>query len=288
MAAINKQFRIIFYPVDNSIEITDMKTRKQHLKRIQFPSITQKDLFVGNTIDVYGRRFKITEFADKFTKENLVHNSEKTFVLIKPDCYINIGKVIDFVLSGGQYPGQLKLNKAQMLKLNGKMVQQLFPDLTSRSYYNDIQRYLCSDVVVGLEIVGENSIETVKAICGPENPYNAKNERPGSLRATFGKDPIKNAVHCSDSARASEHERGLFFGAGARVDCASAILSNCSLCLIKPHAFAEGKTGKIIDKILEDGFEISAMQTLFLERAEAEEFFELYKGIHPAYHQMID
>jgi len=28
MAAINKQFRIIFYPVDNSIEIIDLKTRK--------------------------------------------------------------------------------------------------------------------------------------------------------------------------------------------------------------------------------------------------------------------
>lgn len=86
----------------------------------------------------------------------------------------------------------------------------------------------------------------------------------------------------------SEHERNLFFGSSARVDCASAILSNCSLCLIKPHAFQEGKTGQIIDKILEDGFEISAMQTFFLERNEAEEFFELYKGIHPAFHQMID
>jgi nucleoside-diphosphate kinase len=39
---------------------------------------------------------------------------------------------------------------------------------------------------------------------------------------------------------------------------------------------------------LEEGFEISAMQTFFLERLEAEEFFELYKGIHPEYNSMID
>lgn len=175
-----------------------------------------------------------------------------------------------------------------MLKLNGKMVQQLLPAEANRTFFSDIQRYLCSDIVVGLEIVGENCIETVKVICGPENPYNAKNEKPGSLRAAFGKDPIKNAVHCSENSQASEHERNLFFGATARVECASAILSNCSLCLIKPHAFQEGKVGKIVDMILEDGFEISAMQTMFLERNEAEEFFELYKGIHPAYHQMID
>ncbi len=28
MAAVNKEFRIIFYPVDNSIEVIDIKKRK--------------------------------------------------------------------------------------------------------------------------------------------------------------------------------------------------------------------------------------------------------------------
>lgn len=120
--------------------------------------------------------------------------------MIKPDSYINVGKIIDFIINGAQYVGQLKLNKAQMLKLNGKMVQQLLPAEANRTFFSDIQRYLCSDIVVGLEIVGENCIETVKVICGPENPYNAKNEKPGSLRAAFGKDPIKNAVHCSENS----------------------------------------------------------------------------------------
>lgn len=71
MACVNKRFRIIFYPVDNSVEIIDLKTRKQHLKRIHFADLTQQDLFVGNTFDIYGRRYKIVEFADKFTKENM-------------------------------------------------------------------------------------------------------------------------------------------------------------------------------------------------------------------------
>lgn len=118
--------------------------------------------------------------------------------MIKPDSYINVGKIIDFIINGAQYVGQLKLNKAQMLKLNGKMVQQLLPAEANRTFFSDIQRYLCSDIVVGLEIVGENCIETVKVICGPENPYNAKNEKPGSLRAAFGKDPIKK---CSSLLR---------------------------------------------------------------------------------------
>ena len=99
MAAVNKEFRIIFYPVDNSIEIIDLKSRKQFLKRIQFPQLSQQDLYVGNTFDIYGRRFKIVRFGDKFTQDTMVQSSERTFLLIKPDCYINMGKIIDYVFS---------------------------------------------------------------------------------------------------------------------------------------------------------------------------------------------
>ena len=46
---------------------------------------------------------------------------------------------------------------------------------------------------------------------GPENPMSAKSESPGSIRALFGSDSIKNAVHCSSDAISSEIERGIFF-----------------------------------------------------------------------------
>ena len=70
--------------------------------------------------------------------------------------------------------------------------------------------------------------------------------------------------------------------------CQPAILNNCSLLLIKPHCVQTGMAGKIIDRVLEEGFEISGMQTFFLDRATAEEFFELYKGVIPEYSLMID
>jgi nucleoside-diphosphate kinase len=34
---------------------------------------------------------------------------------------------------------------------------------------------------------------------------------------------------------------------------------------------------------LEEGFEVSAMQMFFLDRATAEEFYELYKGVVSEY-----
>jgi nucleoside-diphosphate kinase len=51
-----------------------------------------------------------------------------------------------------------------------------------------------------------------------------------------------------------------------KVNGFTAMLNNCTLCLIKPHAIESGFAGHIIDRILEEGFEISAMASYFLDR----------------------
>jgi nucleoside-diphosphate kinase len=40
--------------------------------------------------------------------------------------------------------------------------------------------------------------------------------------------------------------------------------------------------------ILQEGFEISAMEMFYIDKPTAEEFFELYKGVFPEYSMMID
>ena len=56
----------------------------------------------------------------------------------------------------------------------------------------------------------------------------------------------------------------------------TALMTNCTCCLIKPHAVNAGQAGLIIDTILEEGFEISSMQMFHLDKPTAEEFFEIY------------
>jgi nucleoside-diphosphate kinase len=46
--------------------------------------------------------------------------------------------------------------------------------------------------------------------------------------------------------------------------------------------------GLIVDRILEEGFEISAMQSQFLERIHAEEFLDLYRVVLPDFAESID
>jgi len=56
-----------------------------------------------------------------------------------------------------------------------------------------------SDVVTGMELVGENAIGKWREVLGPTNTATAKAEAPGSLRAVFGTDGTRNACHGADS-----------------------------------------------------------------------------------------
>lgn len=59
----------------------------------------------------------------------------------------------------------------------------------------------------------------------------------------------------------------------------TATLDSCTCCVIKPHAVKAGATGDIINTIISQGYEVSAVQSFLLDRATAGEFYEVYKGV---------
>jgi len=140
--------------------------------------------------------------------------------------------------------------------------------------------FVTSDVVTGLELVAENAVERWRQTIGPTNTFNAKTQAPHSIRARFGTDGTRNAVHGSDSGPSWKRETDFFF---SQKQPSTAVFTNCTVCIIKPHALASGDAGKIIDRILEEGFEISALEMFTLDKPTAEEFFEVYKGVVPEY-----
>ena len=68
----------------------------------------------------------------------------------------------------------------------------------------------------------------------------------------------------------------------------TATFDNCTLCVIRPTAIRNGKAGEIINEILNGGYEVSAMQMIHFNRAEAAELFEVYKGVLPYYSDILD
>lgn len=67
-----------------------------------------------------------------------------------------------------------------------------------------------------------------------------------------------------------------------------ATYKNCTCCVIKPHAIIDGNVGAIFEQISLSGkFYISATAMFSVKLANAQEFYEVYKGVLPEY-EVID
>ena len=172
-----------------------------------------------------------------------------------------------------------------MSRFNEAGVGNFYGEHKGKPFYNNLSQFIQTDVVTGMELVAQNAVDKWRQVIGPTNSLTAKQQAPYSLRGLFGTDGTKNAVHGSDSGPSWKRETDFFFSQNMR---STAQFNNCTCCVIKPHAVANGDAGKIIDIILEEGFEISALEMFALDKPSAEEFFEVYKGVLPEFVAMIE
>ena len=91
-----------------------------------------------------------------------------------------------------------------------------------------------------MELVGENAVERFRDILGPTDSAEAKVSAPNTLRAHFGSDTLRNAIHASATASDMEKENSLFF---SQAFGPTAAFNNCTCCVIKPHIVQEGLAG---------------------------------------------
>lgn len=145
---------------------------------------------------------------------------------------------------------------------------------------------MTSDVCIGMELINKDGIQAWRQFIGPTNSEVARKDAPNSIRAVFGTDGTKNAVHGSDSVESAKRELDFFFN--PRTMPSTGVINNCTLCLIKPHIVKDGLAGQVIDMILAAGFEISAAEIFYLSRPIIEEFYDVYKGIIPEYLPIIE
>jgi len=276
-ADLIRKYQLVYFTADNSIEMYDIKNRRIFLKRCQYPSLSLSEIYIGAIITVYSRQLKVVEYGDEFTRKRFEKKRETTFAMIKPDCYNQMGKIIDAVVKEGFLISRLK-----MAKMTQAQARNFYAEHQGKPFYEDLTTFMSGDVVIGMELVAENAVAKWREVMGPTNSHNARAENPSCLRAVFGTDGTKNAVHGSDSPASANRELDFFFG----LPGSSAVFNNCTLCLIKPHAMQNA--GKVIDFIIEEGFEISAMQLFHLDKPTAEEFLEVYKGVVPEFVGMVD
>ena len=164
-ADLIRNYLLTFYPGDNSIDMYDLKNRRMFLKRMVCPAVTESQLFVGSIVTVNARQLKIAEYGDTATRKAFARGKETQFALIKPDAYINTGKIIDSIYSNGFIISKLKMSR--------------FTNATAGRFLGGINSaenvsHLTSDVCTGMEIVAEGAVQKWNKMIGPENSLTAK------------------------------------------------------------------------------------------------------------------
>ena len=281
-ASLIRRYQLLFYTADNTVEMFDIKNRRLFLKRSKCPQVKFGDLFIGAVVNIHSRQLTIADFGDEFTTKKLKSKKEKTLGLIKPDCVSKMGDILVRVNEEGLIITQLK-----MVQLSQKKAAEFYAEHDGKPFFPVLIDFMTQRPIVAFEIMGSDAVARWREILGPTDSSVARQEAPGSIRAQFGTDTTQNACHGSDSPASAKREAEFFFGPKQHHKN-TAKFRDCTLGIVKPHAFIGGLTGRIVQEISSTGLEITAMQLHNIEKANAQEFYEVYKGVVAEYNQMVE
>jgi nucleoside diphosphate kinase len=101
------------------------------------------------------------------------------------------------------------------------------------------------------------------------------------------------AFYAPADAAASTAEANAVFGTGrvpqtGYVSSASDASSDVTCIVVKPHAIHEGRLGLVVQRCAEAGLTVDALEAFVLDKTQAAEFLDVYKGVSPVYVDMVN
>ncbi|KAJ3161782.1 thioredoxin domain-containing protein 6 [Geranomyces michiganensis] len=242
----------------------------------------------------------LPEYPD-VVASNIVQPSEKTLALIKPDIVEEdaIERIVERIVCRGY-----QVIKRETVQLSVEEAEALYEHLKNEPHYKEAAAFMASGPVVAMALKGADVVAGWREMVGPPDSDAAKAQFPMSIRAVFGSDTIRNAVHGSSSPEDAQRElRQLFPALLTRAESAGNGLGSTrpsmlnahiptpgasnahdnnlterTLALIKPDAFAAGHRDAILERIRAKGFTIVAEKEVELTREQAREFYKEHDG----------
>merc|ERR1712157_215515 len=87
-----------------------------------------------------------------------------------------------------------------------EIAEEFYQEHKGKAFYDGLVQHMTSGETLFMVLEREDAVDGWRHLIGPTDPSTAKEEEPDSLRATFGKDVISNALHGS-STRGSAREK---------------------------------------------------------------------------------
>ncbi len=132
---------------------------------------------------------------------------ERTLSIVKPDAVEK--QAIGEILRRFEEQG-LRVVALKMLRLTEEQARGFYAVHRERPFFDSLVKFMTSGPVVVSVLEGPDAIRLNRQIMGPTNPAEAP---PGTIRADFGTNIERNAVHGSDGPETARIEIDYFFNA---------------------------------------------------------------------------
>jgi len=147
----------------------DCRNNRPFLKKQQIPDLKLDDLYQGGKVSVLSRVLEVTDYGDVQTRNHFEGSRQRTFALVKPDCYMNMGKIMDNVYGAG-----FKINRLKMSKFGSCTASKFYEEHKDKEFFPNLSAHMMSDVSIGMELVAEDAVAKWRQVIGPTNTQNAQ------------------------------------------------------------------------------------------------------------------
>ena len=132
-------------------------------------------------------------------------DSKNTLCVIKPNAVARnkIGAIVEDFEDEG-----LRIAALRMTRPTRDQVEDFYAEHKGKPFFDRLIDFMTSGPVCAMVLEGEGAVERCRKIMGATNPQEAE---AGSLRALYGEDMTRNAVHGSDSPTSAAREIGFYF-----------------------------------------------------------------------------
>ena len=135
---------------------------------------------------------------------------ERTFGIIKPDAVSRglIGRILAHIEAAG-----LQVEALRLVQLDEQQAAGFYAVHRDKPFFRSVVSFMSSGPCAVMVLKGEGAIGRYRELMGSTNPGAAA---PNTLRALYGTDVERNAVHGSDGPGTAAQEIEFFRGALSR------------------------------------------------------------------------
>ena len=249
-----KKYLLRYFVDSHAVEMIDFQKKKLFLKKSPCPpEITISDFVLGSKIFIYARELLIIDYGDGTTRKLLHKQTQKCVAMISSDVYQDWGMIISV------------LEKEMTLaKLRSVLISEVDAEIMMAMLQIDAKYKASLTRGVNLLVVfhAENGFQLMRDII----------VREGLSQGVF--------IASNEDQTIELSQKYLSLKTTATYD-------SCTCCVIRPHAVKDKNAGNIIDKIIKQGYEVSAIDSFQFDKLSSEEFLEVYKGVIPEYSEHV-